>query len=226
MPWETNISHNPVPVPPELFCAWRPGGISVSVRTGVEIGLAPHSLYSPGGWGGGGGVIGLMFAGYVLLASQSPYRIIVYFLANYRPYISFHAFTWDRRKNELRAVWLRVGRWCITLISIVNSNHYSQCSKPKRKRILRCVNFIRCPRGVKPTGSPIPSPSSYLKKVWKQKVSKVLAIKMCLKTHFVTLVRHACDWHSLQSSSAKWDEIRMDQVDLCPDSLTPLEKGP
>ena len=185
---------------------------------------APFAVLS-GGWGGGG-VLGLMFAGYVLLASQSPYHIIVYFLANYRPYISFHAFTWDRRKNELRAVWLRVGRWCITLISIVNSNHYSQCSKPKRKRILRCVNFIRCPRGVKPTGSPIPSPSSYLKNVWKQKVSKVLAIKMCLKTHFVTLVRHACDWHSLQSSSAKWDEIRMDQVDLCPDSLTPLEKGP
>ena len=29
-----------------------------------------------------GGVIGLIFAGYVLLASQSPYLIIVYSLAN------------------------------------------------------------------------------------------------------------------------------------------------
>ena len=33
-------------------------------------------------------------------------------LTAYRsPYISFHAFTWDRPKNELRLVWLRVGRW-------------------------------------------------------------------------------------------------------------------
>ena len=29
-----------------------------------------------------------MFAGYVLLASQSPYPIIVYFLANYRPHLN------------------------------------------------------------------------------------------------------------------------------------------
>ena len=26
------------------------------------------------------------------------------------PHISFHAFTWDRPKNELRSVWLRLGR--------------------------------------------------------------------------------------------------------------------
>ena len=29
-----------------------------------------------------------MLAGYVPLACQSPYRIIVYFLANYRPHLS------------------------------------------------------------------------------------------------------------------------------------------
>ena len=40
--------------------------------------------YQPGG---GGGVLGLMFAGYVPLASQSPYPILVYFLANYRPHL-------------------------------------------------------------------------------------------------------------------------------------------
>ena len=34
--------------------------------------------YSPRG-GGGGGILGLMFAGYVPLASQNPYSIIVYF---------------------------------------------------------------------------------------------------------------------------------------------------
>ena len=33
------------------------------------------------------GVLGLMFAGYVPLASQSPYPITVYFLANYRPHL-------------------------------------------------------------------------------------------------------------------------------------------
>ena len=35
----------------------------------------------------GGGVLGLMFAGYVPLVSQSSYPIIVYFLANYRPHL-------------------------------------------------------------------------------------------------------------------------------------------
>ena len=37
---------------------------------------------------GPGGLLGLMFAEYVPLASQSPYPIIVYFLANYRPHLS------------------------------------------------------------------------------------------------------------------------------------------
>ena len=36
----------------------------------------------------GGVVLGLMFAGYVPLASQSPYPIIVYFLAYYIPHPS------------------------------------------------------------------------------------------------------------------------------------------
>ena len=33
-----------------------------------------------GGVGGDGGVLGSTFAGYVLLASQSPYPILVYFV--------------------------------------------------------------------------------------------------------------------------------------------------
>ena len=42
-----------------------------------------HCL-GPGGAGGGGrGGLGLIFAGYVPLASQSPYPIIVYSVANY-----------------------------------------------------------------------------------------------------------------------------------------------
>ena len=36
----------------------------------------------------GGGVLGSDFAGYVLLASQNPQLIIVYFVANYRPHLS------------------------------------------------------------------------------------------------------------------------------------------
>ena len=38
--------------------------------------------------GRGGGVLELIFAGYVLLASQSPYPIIVYSVASYRPHLS------------------------------------------------------------------------------------------------------------------------------------------
>ena len=38
--------------------------------------------------GEGGGVLGLTFAGYVPLASQSPYPITVYFLATYRTHFS------------------------------------------------------------------------------------------------------------------------------------------
>ena len=37
---------------------------------------------------GGGEVLGLIFARYVPLASQSPYPIIVYSVANYRPHLS------------------------------------------------------------------------------------------------------------------------------------------
>ena len=37
---------------------------------------------------GGGGVLGLIFAGYVLLASQIPDPVIVYSVANYRPHLS------------------------------------------------------------------------------------------------------------------------------------------
>ena len=38
--------------------------------------------------GGGGGVLGLIFVGYVQLASQGPYPIIVYSVASYRRHLS------------------------------------------------------------------------------------------------------------------------------------------
>ena len=45
-------------------------------------------MFLPLGWAGGGEVLGLIFARYVPLASQSPYPIIVYSVANYRPHLS------------------------------------------------------------------------------------------------------------------------------------------
>ena len=46
-------------------------------------------IYTPPRVGGGGVlVLGLIFAGYMPLASQSPYPIIVYFVSNYRPHLS------------------------------------------------------------------------------------------------------------------------------------------
>ena len=38
--------------------------------------------------GGGGGELEFSFAGYVPLASLSPFPIIVYFVASYRPHLS------------------------------------------------------------------------------------------------------------------------------------------
>ena len=40
----------------------------------------------------GGGVLGLIFAGYVPLASQGSYPFKVYFLANYGPHLSHFLF--------------------------------------------------------------------------------------------------------------------------------------
>ena len=47
----------------------------------------PNTTIDPGG-GGGGGVLELMFAGYVPVASRSPYPILVYFLASYSLHLS------------------------------------------------------------------------------------------------------------------------------------------
>ena len=47
--------------------------------------MATDSALTPGG---GGGVLGSGFAGYVPLASSNPHPIIVYSVANYRPHLS------------------------------------------------------------------------------------------------------------------------------------------
>ena len=60
--------------------------------------LSQHVPFSPAWWfcttlsiygagGGGGEVLGVIFAGYVLQASQNPYPIIVYSVAKYRPHL-------------------------------------------------------------------------------------------------------------------------------------------
>ena len=66
----------------------------------------------PGGGGGVVGVLELIFAGYVPLASQIPYPIIVYFVANYRPHLShFWANTKFSRSQlsiyEITLYWMK-----------------------------------------------------------------------------------------------------------------------
>ena len=47
-----------------------------------DYGIFSRVVETPGG---GAGILGLIFAGYVPLASQSPYPIIVYSVANIDP---------------------------------------------------------------------------------------------------------------------------------------------
>ena len=54
-------------------------------RLGGWRGVNVYVRYGQGG--GVRGVLGLIFAGYVPLASQSPYPIIVYSVANCRPHL-------------------------------------------------------------------------------------------------------------------------------------------
>lgn len=60
-----------------------------AIRAGNEVDTAEtypgRSGMKPGG--GGEWLLGLIFAGYVPLASQKPYPIIVYSVAKYRPHL-------------------------------------------------------------------------------------------------------------------------------------------
>ena len=60
---------------PKSFCSccWQVPHVAIPVWKGRR---------------GGGGVLGLIFAGYVPLTSQSPYLIIVHSVADYRPHLS------------------------------------------------------------------------------------------------------------------------------------------
>ena len=59
---------------------------SMKFNTFFNINLLKLQKYSPPR--GGGGLLRLIFARYVPLGSQSPYPIIVYFVANYIPYLN------------------------------------------------------------------------------------------------------------------------------------------
>ena len=83
--------------------------VILSVILDISTPPPPHR-----GEGGGGvvGVLGLIFAGYVPLASQIPYPIIVYFVANYRPHLShFSANTKFSRSQlsiyEITLYWMK-----------------------------------------------------------------------------------------------------------------------
>ena len=54
------------------------------------------------------------------------------------PYISFHVFTWDQPKRELRLAWLRVRRWADTGYFCTGLRLYR--SHVKRKRISNRVH--------------------------------------------------------------------------------------
>ena len=71
-PWNACIGSRLSPPSPSMW-GWegRPGEQGRNSQTFL---CDQHPLK----WGGGGGLLGLIFAGYVLLASQIPYPTIVY----------------------------------------------------------------------------------------------------------------------------------------------------
>ena len=64
--------------------------------------VIPGSPLGRKGGGGGGRLLELIFAGYVLLASQNPYPIIVYSVAKYRPHLSHFWEKCNFRKSNLQ----------------------------------------------------------------------------------------------------------------------------
>ena len=65
-----------------------------------------------------GEVLGLVFAGYMLLASQSPYPIIVYSLAGYRPHRSHYWEICNIRDPSLVTFYL-------SMYLILNEEHFT-----------------------------------------------------------------------------------------------------
>ena len=70
----------------KLVCS-NPGKHGNSYING-EKSTKLSAILDSGGGGGGGRLLRSIFAGYLPLASQSPYPIKVYFLANNKPHLS------------------------------------------------------------------------------------------------------------------------------------------
>ena len=71
----------------------------------IQLNILFPDRGTPGGGGGGG--LGSSFAGYVPLASQNPYPIIVYSVASYRPHLShFWANVIVISRMEFNVSWL------------------------------------------------------------------------------------------------------------------------
>ena len=83
----TQFLRSPPPPPSLIFFFLLLSQLSRRTSRGNACYAGYHTV-SPGGGGRGEvrvGVLGLIFARYVPLASQSPYSIIIYSVANYRP---------------------------------------------------------------------------------------------------------------------------------------------
>ena len=76
-PWLKNIPTNSW----NFETLWNPLECENTLKT---LRNGSNTLWKPPG----GGVLGSIFAGYVPLATQNPYPIIVYSVANYRPHFS------------------------------------------------------------------------------------------------------------------------------------------
>ena len=80
----------------------------------------------------GGKVLGLIFAGSVLLASQSPYPIYVYFLANYKPHLIHFLGKCNVCDPNLVTLYL-----CIYQINVVSR---MECNAVNASLLLNLIN--------------------------------------------------------------------------------------
>ena len=107
--------------------------------------LAANVTVSWWGWQ----VLGLIFAGYVPLASQSPYPFIVYSVANYRPHLShIWANMWFSRSQLSHFLFLWIDPFFLdwmknTLLFFCNTNilvrlltvNMKNCLTPKNPKM-------------------------------------------------------------------------------------------
>ena len=97
-----------------------------------HVASSPESIR--GAMQGGGGALGLIFAGHVPLASNSPYPIIVYSVANYRPRLGhFWANMYTNWLNEEHFTFLLQYKHSGTFAN----RKYEEQSYPKKSENVR-----------------------------------------------------------------------------------------